>query len=351
MADLRTSLCGIELEHPLVLASGPLSWNGAAIAAAARAGAAAVVTKTISCQAARSPRPHLAALGGGVLNAELGSDLAPERWLDRELPRAREAGATIIVSLGLSVSDIERLAVAFERAGADALEVVSYNAAALPAMVRAAVARVQIPVLAKLSANDRDLVSTATACAAAGASGLTAIDSLGPALRIDLVRRRPRLAGAAAWWSGPAILPLALAAVHRLHRAVSLPMVGTGGVDDADAAIEMLIAGACAVGLCSAPLAHGVGLFARLRDRMAQRLDALGLESVRAAVGSLRDREDRVQAFHLDAARCTECGACVRVCPYVARRSSRDVSAECRTCGLCVSVCPTGALDWEGSEP
>ncbi len=349
MADVRVDLAGLVLDSPLVLASGPLSWNGEAIVRARRAGASAVVTKTISRGAAGSPRPHIAALRSGLLNAERWSDLPPEQWIERELPLAKDAGATVIASVGPAPGDAAALVRALEQAGADALEVVSYEEAALPGMVRAAVRRVRIPVFAKLSANGRDLAGTAKRCAARGASAITAIDSLGPALRIDLERRRPLLGADSAWLSGEAILPIALHAVRVVHSAAAVPIVGTGGVTNADAAIEMLLAGATAVGLCSAPLAQGLGLFARLRDEMARRLDDLGFASARDASGALcaAISEESTLGVHMGA--CTRCGACVRLCPYEARRSPETVEASCRECGLCASACPTKALGWKRS--
>jgi dihydroorotate dehydrogenase (fumarate) len=120
-------------------------------------------------------------------------------------------------------------------------------------------------------------------------------------------------------------------------------------VSGAEEAIEMLYAGASAVGLCSAPLVEGVEVFARIRDRMAQRLSELGMASVREAVGAASDAEARL-SMRLDEAACTGCGACIRVCPYGARRGPAAVDASCRGCGLCVSLCPTGALGGKGSE-
>ena len=350
MADLRTAVGGLELDHPLVLASGPLSWNGEAIVRAHRAGAAAVVTKTIGRRAATQPVPHLVRTGGGVLNAERWSDLDSIRWIEREIPLAKDAGVPLVASVGLEPADVEALASALEGAGADALEVVSYDEAALPALVDAAVRRVRIPVFAKLSANGRDLVGTARACVERGASALTVIDSVGPALRIDARTRRPLLGATAGWLSGPAILPIALHAVAAVRQAVTVPVIGTGGVEDVDAAVEMLLAGACAVGVCSGALVHGLSLFGRVRDGLSDCLDGLGLLSVRATVGAARwDETPGARMRFLEAA-CVHCGICVRLCPYEARPSPDVVGEACRGCGLCVSVCPAGALVWEGRE-
>ena len=350
MADLRVDLAGLPLSSPIVLASGPLSWDGDAIVRAHEAGAAAVVTKTISRTAASSPRPHIAAIRGGMLNAERWSDLPARQWIDRELPRAKEGGATVIASVGLCSGDVAALARALEDAGADALEVVAYDEDALPGMVRAAVRRVRIPVFAKLSVNGCDLAGVAKRCAARGARAISAIDSVGPTLRIDIERRLPILGAGSAWLSGEAILPLALHAVRVTRKAALLPILGTGGVSDGESAIEMLFAGATAVGLCSAPLVHGLGLLARIREHIAKRLDELGFASARDAVAALEPPIDETLSFRLDEVRCTRCGACVRVCPYLARRSPEAVAASCRGCGLCASTCPTRALAWGRSK-
>jgi dihydroorotate dehydrogenase (fumarate) len=351
VADLRVDIGGLELAHPLLLASGPLSWNGQAIARAHRADAAAVVTKTISRRAAKQPSPHLVCLDGGVLNAERWSDLEPGQWIGTEIPLAKGAGARVIASVGLTPADVEALAPSLEKAGADALEVVSYNEGTLPQLVEAAVRRVRVPVFAKLSLSGRNIERTARACVERGASALTVADSAGPALRVDVRSRRPLLGASPGWLSGPSILPLALYAVATVHRAVAIPVIGTGGVETADAAVEMLLAGASAVGMCSGPLVHGLDIFGRVLQELSRRLDELGFGSAADAVGAVRGEASGPARMQLDASICTGCGTCVGVCPYEARRSPDGVGEACRGCGLCVSVCPTGALAWEGRGP
>jgi dihydroorotate dehydrogenase len=90
VADLCTKIAGIALGHPILLASGPLSWNADAILRATRAGAGAAVTKTIRRRATVNPIPHIAAAGDGLLNAEGWSDLDAEDWIERgERPSLR----------------------------------------------------------------------------------------------------------------------------------------------------------------------------------------------------------------------------------------------------------------------
>ncbi len=353
MIDLATNLCGLKLRTPFVLASGPLSFDGDALARATRAGAGAVVTKTIGVRAAVNPVPHIARSSGGLLNAERWSDLSPERWIEREIPRARQAGTVVIASVGLTREDVRALAGALAEAGACALEVVSYDGSAVPGMVEEAVRRASVPVFAKVSANAPGVVETARACLANGASAITAIDSVGPALRFDLASRRPRLGGYG-WLSGRPILPIALRVVADIARETGCPIIGTGGVETADDVLEMLYAGATAVGVCTAPVLHGVSVFGDLLRDVSARLASLGFQSPGEATGAglpaLVAASDETQVregwtFAWSRTACTQCGVCVRVCPYGARRSAETVvEADCRGCGLCASSCPAAAL-------
>ncbi len=350
MADLSTTLAGIPLEHPVVLASGPLSSDGEAIVRAHRAGAAAVVTKTISCRPARNPIPHLRVTEQGILNCELWSDIGADQWIHHELPLAKESGAIVIASIGPAVRDVQELARAVWQAGADALEVVSYNPAELPRMSAEAADRAGVPVLAKVNALWPRLGEIAAECREQGAQAITAVDSIGPALRIDVQRRRPLLGSPACWLSGPALLSIALQAVAVVHQATGGPVVATGGVSSGKDALEMMMAGGTAVGVCSFLLLKGLHGFATLRAELDAELVRAGFSTSASAIGAALPalaaapgsrRMQLVWSWEL----CTECGRCVELCPYAARSEpGRSDWSKCRLCGLCASVCPTGAL-------
>jgi len=355
MADLSVDLCGVSLPNPFVLASGPLTWNAEAIRAAFAAGAAAAVTKTIRPQATVNPVPHIADAGrGSLLNTEGWSDFSADEWLAREFPALRgRQGGVLIASLGHTPEEVAETAGPVAAAGPDLLELVSYRAEDAAPMVAVAKARTDLPLLIKVTANWPNLLEVVAACLAAGADGVTAIDSIGPTLRIDVETGEPLL-GSFAWLSGRAILPISLRAVAEICQRHRVPVVGTGGVGQAEDAVEMVMAGATAVGVHSLPLLQGLGWFGKTLTRLDRWLDKRGHERLAGlrgvALAHLQEPMPHTPlAFAFDQETCTRCGRCVTVCAYGARELTEggDMLLDeeiCRSCGLCVTVCASGAL-------
>ena len=116
-------------------------------------------------------------------------------------------------------------------------------------------AAVHKPVIVKLTPNVTDIVSIAAACENSGADGISLINTL-LAMRIDPATRRPILRNVTGGLSGPAVFPVALRMVWQVYKAVSIPIVGMGGVSSAEDVIEMMLAGATAVGVGAANLAN-----------------------------------------------------------------------------------------------
>ena len=321
-----------------------------------------MVTKTIRPQATVNPAPHIAATGrGSLLNTEGWSDLSAKQWIEQELPSLADRNGVLIASTGHTPAEVAQLAGPLAEAGADLLELVSYRAEEAAPMVAAARQAATIPVLVKVSANWPDLLEVVDACLRAGADGVTAIDSVGPALRVDVETGQPLL-GSFAWLSGQAIRPIALRVVAEICLRPSsssghgqdVPVVGTGGVGQAEDVVEMVMAGATAVGVHTTPLLQGLDWFGKTLARLERWLD----ERDYACLTDLRGqtlphlREPVPHAplsFAFEAEVCTRCGRCVTVCAYNARRLRPQGEmlldeSLCRSCGLCASVCPTGAL-------
>jgi dihydroorotate dehydrogenase (fumarate) len=352
---LSTELFGIRLKSPFVLGSGPLSYDGSGMIRAYEAGVGAVTTKTIRDNPAQNPYPHIALAGrGSMINSELWSDITGEAWVEEEIPRAKAAGVVVIASVGHTPGEARNWAGRVDAAGADMIELVSYNESDLAPMVREAKLLSGKPILAKLSPNWKDPIAAAKAALVAGADGITAMDSVGPVLRIDIETARPLTGGAMGfgWLSGAAIKPICLRYVAEIASMCNKPIVGIGGVMTPEDGLEMLMAGASAVGICTAPILKGLDYVAKLNAGLEAALKRLSYDSVASASGVslpfLRSNEGHSKFdFGFDPVLCTKCMLCVRSCPYDARSLASEamsVDGTCRHCGLCASVCPTGAL-------
>jgi dihydroorotate dehydrogenase (NAD+) catalytic subunit len=359
MADLRVSVCGLDLRNPVLPAAGPPVRDGAAMVACAEGGAGGLVSKTISVRPATVPTPNMAEVSAGFLNTELWSELPIERWISQELPLARESGLPIIVSLGYAAADIAELAPRV-RAYADAVELSTHyigeNPQPMMAAIRAAKDALDVPVLVKLSPLGREIVDAAQAACEAGADGLVLINSFGPCLGIDIETALPLMGSTEGygWLSGAALRPLALRCVYDVARSVALPIFGVGGLARGEDAIEMMMVGASAVQVCTAAILRGPSVFGRMAAEMGTWLDAHGYSSIAEVQGlTLRKVTEKQLGTGgrpplLDLALCTGCRLCEISCAYdairvVEKRAVLDAE-RCTGCGLCVSRCRPRAL-------
>ena len=139
------------------------------------------------------------------------------------------------------------------------------------------------PVFIKLSPNVTDIVSIARACEEAGADGVSLINTL-PGMRIDLKRRRPLLANTTGGMSGPGMFPLAVRMVYQVYEAVSIPIVGMGGVTTAEDVIELMLAGATAIGVGAANLVEPYACKTIIENLPAV-MERYGMENLTEIIG------------------------------------------------------------------
>ncbi len=306
VADLRVHLCGVALPNPLILASGILGTEAELMARVAQAGAGAITAKSCGpLPRAGHRNPTVLAWEHGLINAVGLANPGVETEVD-ELMRTRALlqprGAALIASIFAdTVENFARVAGRVVNARPDLVEVNiscpnvhdefgtpfaadAGAAAEVTAAVRQAVAG-RAPVLVKLSPAVANIAAIARAVAGAGAEGLTAINTL-PGMIVDVHARRPVLANRTGGLSGPAIRPLAVRCVYEIYEAVDLPIVGTGGVASGRDAVEMIMAGATAVGVGSAVYGEGPEVFARIGAEMAALMDELGYRSVAEMQGA-----------------------------------------------------------------
>lgn len=357
MAKLRTKFAGLELNNPVMPAAGPPIRDGQMAIEAAKGGAGCIVTKTISVRGAEVPRPCMAEpFRGGFLNTELWSELGPEEWLEREYPLARKAGLPIMAGLGYTADDIRQLAPKVAPF-ADALELSTHylggDTSPVKEAIRAAKESCDRPVFVKLSPQV-EIPTFAKAAEEAGADGIVLINSFGPCLDIDVHTGRPLMGSATGygWLSGKAIFPLALRCVFQAAQAVSIPIIGVGGITSGVDAVKMIMAGAVAVQVCTAAILEGPSVYGRIVKEMERFMDQAGYASLADFHGlALKQKQEYATMTPvtptIDTTLCTGCGVCARSCAYqaitVAKTAAID-SARCFGCGLCATRCPRRAI-------
>jgi dihydroorotate dehydrogenase (NAD+) catalytic subunit len=243
----------------------------------------AFVTKTITPEPREgNPPVRIAETEAGMLNSIGLANPGRDRFLDEALPRLRELGVPIWVSIGgFAARDYAETCAALVDVAAVELNLSCPNVDEAPEsaaeIVAACRAATSLPLYAKLSPAAWDLAEAARAVEAAGADGLSLVNTL-RGLALEERTLRPKLARGTGGYSGPALKPVALAAVYTCAQAVELPIVGMGGVRSGLDALELIAAGATAVAL-------GTILFSdpeaptRIRSELAAEAAARGFEN------------------------------------------------------------------------
>jgi dihydroorotate dehydrogenase (NAD+) catalytic subunit len=301
--NLTIRTLGLTFPNPLVLASGILGTEPALLERVARAGAGAVTTKSCGpLPRAGHPNPTVLPWGPGLINAVGLANPGVEAEVEilrQTKARLAPLGVPLIASVfGHTVDEFAQVARRIADAGPDLIEVniscpnvqaefgrpfalEAGAAAAVTRAVKAATAPLgAAPIAVKLSPNTPDLVPIARAVVAAGADALTAINTVGPGMLIDLESGQPILANRVGGLSGPAIRPIAVRCVYELASAVDVPIIGTGGVGSGRDALELIAAGATLVGVGSAVYRRGPEVFAHIRDEMRAWLAAHEVNSL-----------------------------------------------------------------------
>lgn len=353
--DLSTDIAGMHFENPLLPAAGPLTGDDRKMRYIASLGIGGMVTKTISTEAAKVPRPCIVATKDYVVNAELWSEYGPERWIEEFLPGIQSLEMPKIISIGYTSEQVDWLVPRLKDFG-DAFEIsthyVGKDLAPIKEVVRTAARLSGKPVFMKVSPHMPDPVEFARAVTDAGAAGVVAVNSFGPVYHVDRKLGRPSLGSENryGWISGPIIKPIALSIVQRIKQALDIPVMGVGGVKTADDVVDFLEVGASAVGMLSAALIFGKDRYARIVEGLESALQKRGYSSVKDAVGrklEIEHAEFTVRNPIVDEEKCTLCKTCERVCPYFAMKVTDRVevdAGECFGCGLCETMCPTGAI-------
>jgi dihydroorotate dehydrogenase (NAD+) catalytic subunit len=295
---LEVEVAGLRLRNPTVLASGVLGVSASLAKRVEEAGAGAFTTKTVT----REPRrgymnPTFVVLKHGYLNAVGLANPGIEHFC-QELREMRESlSIPVILSVGGgSAEELVEVARRGVECGAQAVELnvscphvrgmgveLGHRADEVAGAV-GEIRRLGVPVLVKLSVH-HDYLRLAEACLDAGASGFTAINTV-RGMAIDIYARKPVLSNVYGGYSGPAIRPIAVRVVYELYEAFpGVPIIGIGGVDGWEAALELILAGASAVGVGSAIAEKDLAIFEEIVRGLKEYMEREGFSSIKELVG------------------------------------------------------------------
>ena len=303
MGRLSVNLCGIEMDNPVIPASGTFGY-----------GYEYAELYDINCLGTFSfkgttkdprfgnPTPRTAECTAGVINAVGLQNPGVEKVISEELPKLKKCFHKPVMA---NVSGFSKEEYVYSCQLLDKEEQVGWlevniscpnvhgggmsfgtDPRAAYDIVKAVKEITTKPVIVKLSPNVTDIVAIAKACEQAGADGISLINTLF-GMRIDLRTKRPVIANKMGGYSGPAVFPVALRMVYQVSGAVSIPVVGIGGVSSAEDVIEMMLAGATAVQVGAANLINPFVCRDIIRDLPAV-MDRYGIANLNDIIGGAK---------------------------------------------------------------
>ena len=303
MVNTKVTLCGLELDNPVIPASGTFGY-----------GYEFAEIYDINCLGTFSfkgttrdprfgnPTPRIAECPAGLINSVGLQNPGVEAVIARELPKLKEVFHKPVMAnvSGFSVEDYAYTCEKLDREdqvgwlevniscpnvhnGGMAFGVTPEGAAEVTRAVKAVTKK---PVIMKLSPNVTDIAAIARSCEAVGADGISLINTV-LSMRIDLKTKKPVVANVMGGLSGPAVFPLALRMVWQVCEAVSIPVVGMGGVSSAEDVIEMMLAGATAVEVGAANLVDPYACQKIVRD-LPRAMEQYGINDLKEIIGGAR---------------------------------------------------------------
>ncbi len=303
MGRLSVDLCGIQLDNPVIPASGTFGY-----------GYEYAELYDINCLGTFSfkgttkdprfgnPTPRIAECSAGMINAVGLQNPGVEKVITEELPKLKKCFSKPVMA-NVSGFSIEDYAYTCEKL--DKQEQVGWlevnvscpnvhgggmsfgtDPKAAAAVTEAVKKVTTKPVIVKLSPNVTDIASIAKACEDAGADGISLINTM-LGMRIDLRSRKPIIANKMGGFSGSAIFPVAVRMVYQVANAVKVPVVGMGGVSCAEDVIEMMLAGATAVEIGAANLVDPF-ICKNIIEQLPAVMDRYGIDSLSEIIGGVR---------------------------------------------------------------
>jgi dihydroorotate dehydrogenase (NAD+) catalytic subunit len=303
MADLTVDYCGVTFPNPLVLPSGIAQEIPKDHDRFAKSGVGAVTTKSLTPEPREgNPLPRVIKTENAFLNSVGLRGPGMEKGVPLVADFIKTSPVPVLVSVfATKVADFERFAEAFLPMMGNALFELNLSCPNVeddmgkalgigPDSSAAAVKAVKkimgkVPVLAKLTPNVPNIAEVAKACEAAGADGLVAINTVGPGMVIDIVRRKPVLGAKRGGVSGPGIKTITIRCIYDVYEAVKIPIIGMGGITTTQDALEAIMAGSSLVGVGTATYFKGIGVFEEIKKGLSEYMEKNGIKSLKEIVG------------------------------------------------------------------
>lgn len=302
MVDMSVRIAGVEFPNPVIAASGTYG-NGECytdLYPISRLGGISCKGMTIEPKLGNPP-PRIAETYSGILNSVGLQNIGVHGFIEYYLPTLKEEGNVIIANVaGATVDDYIAAAEALDASNVDMIElniscpnvkaggatwgVTPEGASEVTRAVRKATSK---PLIVKLTPNVTDITVIAKAVEAEGADAISLINTL-LGMRIDIRTRRPILKNNMGGLSGPAVFPVAVRMVHQCYKAVNIPIIGMGGISTWEDAIEMMLAGACAVQMGTAIFSDPYSPL-KVIDGIAEYMEKNDIKSLSEIVGQCQD--------------------------------------------------------------
>lgn len=301
--NMTTDLCGVLLKNPVMTASGTFGSGEEYSEFVDLNKLGAVVTKGVANVPWKgNPTPRVAEVYGGMLNAIGLQNPGIDLFIERDIPFLKKYDTKIMVNVcGHTTEEYVEVVERLASQPVDLLEIniscpnVKEGGIAFgqdPKMVEAITKEIKKhaaqPVIMKLSPNVTDITEMARAAEAGGADGVSLINTL-TGMKIDVNRRCFVLANKTGGMSGPAVHPIAVRMVYQTAQAVKIPIVGMGGIGNAEDAIEMILAGATAVSVGTANF-HDPAVTEKIVKGIAEYMERYQVEDIKDLVGAVRER-------------------------------------------------------------
>lgn len=305
MSDLSVSFCGVKFENPFILPSGIITEIPAHITAI-NAGAGGITIKSLTYERREgNPIPRVWKYDCGMINSVGLRNAGLKKGTEEiaQFIKTHQRKTVIIVSLfSTKIKEFLELVDSVVTLNPQFIELnlscpnttdelgnsLGMEKGGAGEVVKAVKKQSgRIPIIAKLSPNVTDIADIAKSCEDAGADAISAINTVGPGMIIDIVKRKPVLGNKEGGVSGPGIRPVAVRCVYDIYKAVKIPIIGMGGVETVNDVVEMMLAGATLVGVGTATYRKGMKIYEELKIGLIEYMQKSGIQNLNELVGAV----------------------------------------------------------------